>query len=387
MSSGGNCSALTTADAVFEATVESIELKLRPTSSPDLVSPDYKLVTLRDVRAWRGQAASTVVSDSSCGYAFVPGVRYLITADKRPDGSLTVTICGQTRPLAVAGEVIEFLKALTEPLARPRVWGSVLMPVRPGRVDGFGPVANATVAIDGPIRRTLVTDADGKFVAIGLPHGEYTLKASPASGTRFVGASDSASFTLDSKLPRACAALEVLLPVETTVSGVVTDDSGNPRRGVFMTMSGTTVRDGEGGGLGLETDADGAYRFSGLPPGRYRVALDDGGPTPNTPFIPASKTTDPEIDVVLGSRIELPPFRLRRVNEITVRGTALLPNGQPAPDVEFVAALIPERGRPSPCPCTDLSRVTPQADSSFLDGRASDTASPMGRMGLSSTRC
>ena len=91
------CGNLTSAASVIEATVESIESVSEPAAMPgDAASAtfgvgDSKRVRLREVRAWRGSEAPTLLmtgeGGGDCGYEdFRPGVRYLIETSRGPGG-------------------------------------------------------------------------------------------------------------------------------------------------------------------------------------------------------------------------------------------------------------------------------------------------------------
>lgn len=90
-------------DTVFEATVVSV----KEHSVLDVT------VTLKDQKAWRGRAPTTVTTAAhmaACGYPFEVGTRYLITAQRERFGKVGVGTCGLTRPLDYAKELLELLK-------------------------------------------------------------------------------------------------------------------------------------------------------------------------------------------------------------------------------------------------------------------------------------
>ena len=92
----GRCGEVAKADAVFVATVETIETNVRRDGGRFA----ERAVHLSDIRALRGEAQSTVMTEQgSCAYVFQPGTRYLIVAHRRPtDGLLGTSACSMTRP-------------------------------------------------------------------------------------------------------------------------------------------------------------------------------------------------------------------------------------------------------------------------------------------------
>lgn len=74
-------------------------------------------------------------------------------------------------------------------------------------------------------------------------------------------------------------------PIPTsTISGHVVDGSGAPISGANLTLSGTLLGN-------TQSDASGAYSFSGLPAGDYRIAISKPGFGFNPPFIELSNVT------------------------------------------------------------------------------------------------
>jgi hypothetical protein len=93
-----------------------------------------------------------------------------------PDGRLSVTRCGPTRPLSEASGLLEYIQTFKGPATQARVWGQVKMPVRWIEFgQDFDPVPAARVTANGPRRRSVLTGADGRYSMADLPHGLYTV--------------------------------------------------------------------------------------------------------------------------------------------------------------------------------------------------------------------
>jgi hypothetical protein len=119
------------------------------------------------------------------------------------------------------------------------------------------------------VRRTVVTDEAGKYVADALPRGSYSV-AAQANG--YV-------LSLDPRDPfhfRPGETANFTLKKGAAITGVVTNSNGDPVVGV--PISAIVVRDSQGrplggpSGLTRYTDDRGVYRLFGLPGGIYIVA-------------------------------------------------------------------------------------------------------------------
>ena len=312
------CGVLTGAASVLEATVDSIRLVPSPIPQAALASGaasfstfsnDVRVVTLRDVKAWRGAGSTTVITardSASCGYEFEIGTRYLIVADAATGGHLAVSRCGLTRRLSEAQGLIDYIRLLGATGSRPpiRVWGQVMRATR--WIDftrEYTGVADARVTLDGATRRSIRTGPDGRFVAADLPPGRYRATVTAPSPLP-LGRSRPWDFELGATSATACLELDFVVPIESSISGVVVDERGQPVRGVFVRLHLPDQRDYSRGwaGGGYTTDALGRYEFKDLPPGRYAIGLHEpGDPAPAT-----------IVSLRLGERLILQPLIVRR---------------------------------------------------------------------------
>jgi hypothetical protein len=362
-----NCSDVGTADAVFEATVESIELAPRSlpgnlatgAASATTFSNDSRLVRLRDLKPLRGEFRTTVTTaadSASCGYDFRAGTRYLVVAQRRPDGGLSVDRCGLTRPLSQSSGLQEYIQALDGPSVQTRVWGQIAMPVR--WIDfarDFDPIPNSRVSVTGPQRRSMVTGADGRYSFVDLPHGTYTINVDLPGALSPLAKIEPAVLVLESGQAHACAELGFVARIKSLMSGQIADEAGRPLRGVFVQLGLADQLDRSRGtaGGGTVTDANGLYQFDGLPPGRYLVGLNIWGkaPDPNSPFAETyARTVSGEtvITLAFGGNVTLAPIVARRLTQIAASGIMREAGGTPARGVEFSAAMLGEAGRVYP---------------------------------------
>jgi hypothetical protein len=107
------CGAIRSTDVVFEATVASIE----PEQPRDPQRPwtQRHIVKLTEIKALRGKPESIIfiskATATSCDYtAFEVGTRYVVHAHVIAEGYLGVSMCGMTRPIAAAKDVLACVK-------------------------------------------------------------------------------------------------------------------------------------------------------------------------------------------------------------------------------------------------------------------------------------
>jgi hypothetical protein len=151
------------------------------------------------------------------------------------------------------------------------------------------PVAKTPVRIEGPgVDRVVRTDASGVFSLLGLPPGQYTMRADVSErmswhlGQRAPG---EAGRPINLARDQVVQGIEIVLPPARVISGAVVDEHGEAVQGArvqawqLQYSAGRTVAIAAGNARA--TDDRGRYRLWGLHPGSYLVsAFIDG-------FLPA----------------------------------------------------------------------------------------------------
>ena len=329
---------------VFEATVESIESitvvehKVFGSSIAVEHAVPRQIVRLRDLRAWIGSAQAIVTTGPGiCAFSFEVGQRYLIDAAANHEGQLVVSQCSLTGPVAAARETIAYLESLSRSSPGATLRGSVrfargrfISATPPGiTLDGI------RIAIDGPVARSTSSGAAGSFAFDALPPGEYTVTPDPAGRFQVVPRPDGRPTRLVLPNAHACAEVTILLALDGAIAGTVIDDRGAPVQGVSVRLrfDGPAPNDSEI----VTSDESGSYRFSNLPPGRYAVGVNLGrGPTLVAPYTPSDAAGAAEtILLESGQQQTLAPLVVRKLERISVTGTARWSDGRPAVGVRL----------------------------------------------------
>jgi hypothetical protein len=190
---GPACQAFWTTEAVFDATVESVELVTRQVSSPqDGPREIHENVVKLVVReSWKGVEAGplevvTRYAIPACGVDFKPGRRYLVFAEKtqRNDGRWTVLPCSSTREFDGTGAAASFLTSLSKPPAGGRVFGSVKLLEERSEFDVsfIERDLEARLRLIGGGRDLRASSVNGRFEFAGLEPGRYRLQLEFSEG-------------------------------------------------------------------------------------------------------------------------------------------------------------------------------------------------------------
>jgi hypothetical protein len=213
----------------------------------------------------------TYEQNSMCGFNFEEGAEYAVfTYKNTEDGELWTSHCSRTAKLTagVENESVMWMRARPKAAAGSEIFGSLLLPR--GSAERTVP---SKVSLDGPARRTVVPDGDGKYWLNGLPAGEYKVTASVPSGF-------STQEPRTAKLgDKGCAEVDWHVSYEGQVRGRLLDVDGRPVADLSMSLE-RTVPDENGRRVEQQhviTDLEGRYVFRLVPPGEYVVKVEHPG--------------------------------------------------------------------------------------------------------------
>jgi hypothetical protein len=138
-----------------------------------------------------------------------------------------------------------------------------------------------TITLSGQSSETILSDYDGNFVFSGLSNGNYTITPSNTPTNQYAFSPASVNVSINGANLSGIRFISIGI-----VSGAI---SGDITEGVTLNVSGTTS--------GTATsDANGIYRITDLPNGRYTVTPSASGYT----FTPASQVVDQDGNGRLG---------------------------------------------------------------------------------------
>jgi hypothetical protein len=178
------CSTFWTADVVFIGRAQSAVSKTRGHQETRFVVEEW-------LRGEKVGSELTTISrgiGGSCDYGlFDQGTRYLVHANKRPDGTWGVFLCGGTALLAQATNDLKYIR---ESLAHPgpgNVRGIAILNIDQGERKLSRPVADARVVLrSSSEEKTTRTDKEGIFRFEAVPAGDYTLMVEATAASQAV---------------------------------------------------------------------------------------------------------------------------------------------------------------------------------------------------------
>ena len=148
------------------------------------------------------------------------------------------------------------------------------------------------------------------------------------------------------------------MPILSEVTGIVTDQTGDPVDDARVELYGV---DGSGRGVGGQTVRDGRYRIRNVPPGTYIAGVNVGSggrerpPSIDNPYAEALARTeggDTEFVLPLGGSVTLAPLTVRRMTLLTVRGLVRTSEGLPVAGLDLQAVMLDAAGHPLPARAT-----------------------------------
>jgi len=243
-----------------------------------------------------------------CGYDFKLGSRYLVYASQSSQSNrLTTSICTRTAPFDNATEDLEFLRGLKSLNPGVTINGEVKrnrINVAKGDAALVGPLAGIGLTVEGEgERREIKTDDQGRYSLTGLRAGKFKVTLQLPDELSTYKAEQEISVS-----DRGCAVVNYFVVDNGRLSGKVSGPEGQPAVGIQLQLMEADNADPlKGWGKSAQADAQGAYSFSALPPGRYLLAVNlSRYPDPNDPTNAFPRTYYPGVlDIAKAETITL----------------------------------------------------------------------------------
>ena len=338
--SGPPCQNFFQSEAVFVGTVTGIR-PLQVQADADRHVFDRRVVAFTVEKRVRGTLGATVDvrtgnGGGDCGFDFKIGERYVVYAYRHTDGSLGTGICSRTRRAAEAAEDLAYFAALPATGSGARLFGTVKhweTDYAAQKTVQYGGVADAQVLVRGA-RGTYsaMTDAAGNYSITGIVPGSYEMELLPPAEFGAAG-----RVRIEFTDPRACREQAWSVHYDGRIRGMVVDGSGRPAAGVRLELVPASTPRSPVFMPRLVSDDAGRFEATGVPPGRYVLAVgytpryDDEVAFPAT-FYPASATVEGAQSIAVGpaEQVELEPFRLpSALPRRTLTGIVVTPDGVP----------------------------------------------------------
>ena len=344
---GPVCSHYFESDAVFIGTVQRIAKGAQDRLQRGMLQVDIGVNS--PFRGVNGSAVTVVTADNgaACGYTFQVGERYLVYAHRTPDGTLEVSLCSRTIPLAKATEDLQFIQSVATGTAHSRVYGRITHWERDytnDRSRDYGAMPDVLVTVRGPGGGAETrTDDQGRYELAGLPVGVYDVAAFPPANFTGSRLTDVAEI----RDPRSCQFRDFNLVYDNRITGAVTTASGDPVDGAQVELMAAAKLGMRGNVQTLRMKTvGGRFEFTEVPAGRYVVGVDltrRMDPTlvfPQTLYVRSGDAVSATIvEAGGGGQQELAPIIVpapRRALRLT--GTVRFEDGRPAPEV-FVSLV------------------------------------------------
>jgi hypothetical protein len=279
------------ADVVFIGTVTKVT-KIDWDAQTPIYWNQHKQVNARFSieEAFKGIESEEVTFEmNDCPYFFNEGERYLVYANRKPDGKLSQNNNSPTRLVSEAKEDIEYIRSLKDTKPVGKVYGSVIRNtnsfkprtlIRDRKNYPEEPLQEVKVVIENSQQRfETVTNNSGGFMFDNIPAGSYRMSTNIPNYFGVLG-------TQEIKVSgQGCFSAYISVVPRGIVSGRVLSAEGLPLDGVrvyIFTAEGVTEELVENINKhqmnaddfwSLDTDKDGGYKIQTLPKGKYIIAV------------------------------------------------------------------------------------------------------------------
>jgi hypothetical protein len=329
-----------------------------------LPSWEPRFVLMTNFIYWRGH---TYLIDGVRGRGFLTRFLPIVSAGIN---------CSRSRPIEDAAVDLRLLHE-APPAGGTRLIGYVGKPEP--FVSGYGPPIQPNfdsgariVVIGGDNTRTITTDSAGVYQVDGLPPGDYTLQLEVPHGLTAGYFGDESTVKIHVKRGDSIDR-DFDLFWNGRIDGQVKDESGKPARAWIDVLSSNGnqlpgyVRNF------VQTNPDGSYEVSKIPPGRYFVVMNPYGPSDESPYglryYPvASRPQDAQaLEVGSGQKVPDINFVVPQLIRRTIHVHITSPGGKPAEGAWIYIAYTHTEAFQSLANATDSGRRTDRGGNAELD--------------------
>jgi hypothetical protein len=342
------CSAYWTAGVVFAGTVTELGPMIPVAgSNGQLFTPNGRFTRFRIEEGFRGVTGETIDTfehGTSCDYHFKPGERYLVYASRDPkDGRIYVSSCSATKTLENAEADLTYARGVMRGEPTPSIVGIVARETRSKATEYRQKVypEGIRVIAKGPenLSKEVFTDAKGVFQFFGLPAGDYQVRALTTPDLRRLYGDEILRVKV---VDGRCTGGQFTVTTLSTIRGRVLDSKGM----VLKTRVDLVPLDSDGneisaaeGSIETSSDEQGKYKFDGVAPGRYLVAVNSFkqpgsyDPPYHRTYLPGltDRARASIIEITEGQQVTVDDFVLGPpLTTRTIEGVVQMPDGTPA---------------------------------------------------------
>lgn len=343
------CQAYARAETVFVGVVTQSRMEQAPGGfPPNAVSTSLNegapVARFRVERAFRGIAAEEVEiwgTGNSCDFYFEEGQHYLVYAYRDPDRkALYTSLCSGTSRVSKANEHLTYLSRGKTIDTGGVFQGEMVRAIYNSAKDSWDskPVANAEVVLQSETQRfRTVSNQQGTFEFSVLPPGHYKVRTDAfLNYSDLEGAAKAPQNEWNVDVPdHGCITASFEARPTGEISGEIV---GVPTREMWAEILFADRNNTESNELRDVEIKDGKFKFSFLPPGQYLVGFNiSSGPFREYPFAElyypnaSERANATTITLREGQRVSDLKLPLpSRVEERTLEGVAVWPNGRPA---------------------------------------------------------
>ena len=270
----GVCQTYWVTPAVFSGRVVQVEDVKRTAEEGYFLKKKVRFAVIDAFRGVTGETVEVLTGSGGgdCGYNFEVNESYLVYAWNN-GGKLSTGICSRTRRLTDAAEDLHYIRDLADAKPGGSIYGHVSKYLTRKSTDDYKPnppLPNIPILIEGANGRfETATDSGGQYRVDNIPAGKYTVSAKGPPGFYDRGTKSPVEL-----FDKGCATVWFGFEVDTSLSGRVTNDNGQPVKLLLNLVPVDTINaKHQPDHYTRESDADGRYVFREVPDGKYYLGV------------------------------------------------------------------------------------------------------------------